>query len=77
MENMDRIVHKIVLRIALMGYVTMSTDHVTVRKNIMGTLNVINVSLTLRSKLHFAIDINKKNTFNEKLTIIIVFVSLF
>lgn len=77
MENMDRIVHKIVLRIASMGYVTMSTDHVTVRKNIMGTLNVINVSLTLRSKLHFAIHVNKKNTFNEKLTIIIVFVSLF
>lgn len=60
MENMDRIVHKIVLRIALMGYVTMSTDHVTVRKKIMGTLNVINVSLTLRSKLHFAIHVNKK-----------------
>lgn len=42
MENMDRIVHKIVLRIASMGYVRMSTDHVTVRKKIMDTLNVIN-----------------------------------
>lgn len=59
MENMDRIVHKIVLRIASMGYVTMSTDHVTVCKKIMDTLNVINVSFTLSSELHFAIHVNK------------------
>lgn len=63
MENMDRIVHKIVLRIAAMGYVRMSTDHVTVRKKIMDTLNVINVSYTLRSKIHFAIHVNNRNIF--------------
>lgn len=44
---MDRTVHKIVLRIASVGYVTMSTDHVTACKKIIGTLNAINVSFTL------------------------------
>lgn len=43
MESMDRTVHKIVLRIASVGFVTMWTDHVTVRKKIIGTLNAINI----------------------------------
>lgn len=40
---MDRTVHKIVLRIASVGYVTMSTDHVTVRMKKIGTLNAKNI----------------------------------
>lgn len=81
MESMDRTVHKIVLRIASVGYVTMSTDHVTVRKKIIGTLNAKKVSFTLStwacSIFQFAIHAKCKDIFLENSQISFVFVILF
>lgn len=80
MESMNRTVHKIVLRIASVGYVTMWTDHVTVRQKIIGTLNAKNVSFTLStctcSIFQFAIHAKYKYMFKENLPISFVFVIL-